>query len=142
MSFRHEKQEEPHPQALGPKQIRTGLMKSRQRSSLKLNRRLPDCHSLCVPPVIDHLGVDLSFTAVIPVKCRAIHQPTPVAGGQVHHAAPSAATLLTTPKPRGLAQQEQSLLWEGEGARPPWETSPCTAGISEGVCSDKMCGGR
>lgn len=63
-------------------------MKSRQRSSLKLNRRLPDCHSFCVPPVIDHLGADLSFTAVIPVKCRAIHQPTPVAGGQVHHAAP------------------------------------------------------
>lgn len=56
-------------------------MKSRQQSSGKLNFQLPACLCLCAPPVIDHLGADLSFTAVITVKCRAIHHPlqsTPV----------------------------------------------------------------
>ena len=50
-------------------------MKSRQQSSGKLNFQLPACLCLCAPPVIDHLGADLSFTAVITVKCRAIHHP-------------------------------------------------------------------
>ena len=56
-------------------------MKSRQQSSGKLNFQLPACLCLCAPPVTDHLGADLSFTAVITVKCRAIHHPlqsTPV----------------------------------------------------------------
>lgn len=86
----------------------------------------------------------MSVTAVITVKRRAIHQPPPVAGSQVHsgagdsvlhHADPGAALLTAPPlRPRPRAEPPVGK----EGTRTPWEPSPCTAGLSEAACTDTM----
>lgn len=50
-------------------------MKGRQLSAREIEFHFPGCSCLCASLVIDHLGADLSFTAVIMAKCKAIHHP-------------------------------------------------------------------
>lgn len=84
LSFIYKNQERARTQAWGPKYIRVGLMKGRQLSTREIEFCFPGCSCLCASLVIDHLGADLSFTAVIIAKCKAIYHPLSFQVGQSH----------------------------------------------------------
>lgn len=100
-------------------------MQGRHWSPRKVNAHLPACLCSCAPLVIDHLKANLNFTAIITVKCKAIHH-LPSIQVSHHHCgyqrlSAYSVLLLSSSPPCCLYKvslyQEHSLWLESKGAK-------------------------